>query len=307
MEIVFIGSSSFGLRCLKEIIDLEECNIAGVITAPEAFNISYSKDKVKNVLHADIPTFCKGNSLPFEVIAKGMNSVELFEKVKAWQPDVFIVVGWYHMIPPKWLNLCEAYGLHASLLPDYSGGAPLVWAIINGEKKTGITLFKINDGVDSGPIIGQSEEIIFDDDTILTLYGRIEEKGISLLKACIPKLASGESHLIFQDESKRRTFPQRSPQDGLINFNWSSHKIYNFIRAQTKPYPGAFLINKNSNQKITVWSSRVYLIDHKIRPGSLFEFKGDWGITSSDGVIIPLIVNFMGKNVDFEPEHYRKI
>ena len=84
-----------------------------------------------------------------------MNESLLIEKVNAWKPDLFIVVGWYHILPKSWRNLAPAYGMHASLLPNYSGGAQLFWAMINGEKKTGITLFKMDDGIDSGPIVGQ--------------------------------------------------------------------------------------------------------------------------------------------------------
>jgi methionyl-tRNA formyltransferase len=82
-----------------------------------------------------------------------MNEPGLFQTVTSWNPDAFLVAGWYHMIPKIWRNLAPAYGLHASLLPDYSGGAPLVWAMINGETKTGVTLFQMDDGVDSGPIV----------------------------------------------------------------------------------------------------------------------------------------------------------
>ena len=86
-----------------------------------------------------------------------MRDPALLEKVACWKPEAFLVSGWYHMVPRKWRALAPAYGLHASLLPDYSGGAPLVWAMIKGEEKTGITLFQLGDGVDDGPILGQAE------------------------------------------------------------------------------------------------------------------------------------------------------
>lgn len=147
-----------------------------------------------------------------------MKDPELFSKVSSWQPDAFLVAGWYHMIPLEWRELASAYGLHASMLPDYSGGAPLVWAIINGEKQTGITLFKMDGGVDSGPIAAQISEPIFHDDTIATLYARIEECGLKLIRNALPALAKGDLLLQEQDERHRRIFPQRSPEDGLISW-----------------------------------------------------------------------------------------
>jgi methionyl-tRNA formyltransferase len=304
MRIVFIGASGFGLQCLQEITSLEECKVVGVITAPSEFKISYSKHKVRNFLHANYSEFCKNNSFACTVIQNGMNDSGLFEKVKEWRPDIFIVAGWYHMIPPKWLNYRNCYGLHASLLPDYSGGAPLVWAMINGEKKTGITLFQMDEGVDSGPILGQAEEVILEDDTIQTLYKRIEKHGIQLIKKCLPLLASGGIQLTYQDEKNRRIFPQRSPSDGLINLSWSHQEISNFIRAQTKPYPGAFLLSKKMGKKIIIWDCRMHSMDHEAEMGTVIEVAGEWGICCSNGVLTPLLVNHDGLDSVFDPAFY---
>ena len=93
--------------------------------------------------------------------------------------------------------------------------------------------------MDNGPIIGQKEETIYFDDTIATLYSRIEEDGLKLLEEYIPLIAGGRTLFKEQDESRRRVMPQRSPADGKIDWYRSSFEIYNFIRAQTKPYPGA--------------------------------------------------------------------
>ena len=93
------------------------------------------------------------------------------------------------MIPKRWRELAPAYGLHASLLPDYSGGAPLVWTMINGESETGTTLFKMDSGIDSGPIVGQKAEPIWNDDTIATIYERIESREIELIERYLPLLA----------------------------------------------------------------------------------------------------------------------
>jgi methionyl-tRNA formyltransferase len=240
MKLVFIGASSFGLKCLEACLEIPEVEVTGIVTAPKTFSISYNPQGVTNVLHADVFEIGQTHNIPIKTLKRSMSEPGLFEAVAAWKPDAFLVAGWYHMIPKRWRDLAPTFGLHASLLPDYSGGAPLVWAMINGETRTGITLFQMNDGVDSGPIAGQREEPIHPDDTIGTLYARIEQQGLILIRETLPQIASGSLRLIPQDENRRRQVPQRSPADGKIDWNQSARVIERFIRAQTRPYPGAF-------------------------------------------------------------------
>ncbi|AGH97793.1 methionyl-tRNA formyltransferase [Micavibrio aeruginosavorus] len=252
MNVVFIGSSKFGQRCLLSLLGMADVRVSGVVTAPKKFTISYNKDGVENVLHADVSDICRAHYIPFIEISDGMKGDDLFEKVSEWKPDMFLVCGWYHMVPKRWRDMAPAYGLHASLLPDYSGGAPLVWAIINGEKQAGITMFRFDDGVDSGPIVGQVKTPIYHEDTIATLYTRIEDLGLALVVEHVPTLANGTAKMIVQNESLRRLFPQRSPEDGKIDWSRSAREVYDFVRAQTKPYPGAFSVIKD--RKLTVWA-----------------------------------------------------
>lgn len=156
------------------------------------------------------------------------------------------------MIPECLRMVAPAVGLHASLLPDYSGGAPLVWAMINGERQTGITLFQMSDGVDDGPIYGQVATEISASDTIATLYARIEGLGLLLLREYLPRIAQGGAKPHVQYEENRRVFPQRCPDDGVIDWGQSATKVYDFIRAQTKPYPGAFSFIHG--RKVIIWS-----------------------------------------------------
>ena len=256
MKILFIGASKFGLRCLTEMYQLSEVSIVGVISNRENFNISYSKEGVSNVLYTDFELFTSELKIPFYRMERNMSEQNLVDFVKIVNPDYGIVVGWYHLIPKLLLNQFPFGGLHASLLPDYSGGAPLVWAMINGEKFTGISFFLFDEGVDSGAIISQKRVEINENDTIATLYQKIEELGIEILLEQIPKLANGSAILTIQDGSKRRVFPQRKPEDGLINWDWDSTRIKNFIRAQTKPYPGAFTIL--NNKKVIIWDADIF-------------------------------------------------
>lgn len=265
MNVVFIGSSKFGLSCLSTCLEIPSLNIVGVLTAPQNFTISYRPSGVQNILHVDFTNLASHYAIPLVKLTHSMKDPGLFDAVRGWKPDAFLVAGWYHMIPRQWRDLAPAYGLHASLLPDYSGGAPLVWAMINGEKKTGITLFQMDDGVDSGPIAGQKEESIQPDDTIATLYGRIEQQGLELLRDTLPQIASGTIKLQKQDAKNRRIVPQRSPEDGHIDWTMGATYIDRFVRAQTKPYPGAF--TTMDSKPLHIWRTDVADLNVLAKPG----------------------------------------
>lgn len=285
MKIVFIGASTFGLRCLDSCLEAADIDVVGMVTAPQTFAISYRPTGVTNVLHADMVSAAEARMIPFVVLQDSMNDPGLFDRVCAWKPDAFVVAGWYHMIPRRWRALAPAYGLHASLLPDYSGGAPLVWAMINGETRTGVTLFQMNDGVDSGPIAAQAEEAIHGDDTIASLYARIEARGVALLRHALPAMASGTLTLHEQDESRRRVFPQRSPADGQIDWTQDAASIDRFIRAQTRPYPGAF--STLDSRPMTIWAARPLGHDPIAEVGCIRRSGSDqYAVACRDGAIV---------------------
>lgn len=284
MNLILIGSSKFSLRCLTACLKITHLNVVGVITAPQNFTISYRPTGVNNVLHADVARLASEHGIPVWTLFNSMKDPGLFKKVMSWKPSAFLVVGWYHMIPREWRELAPAYGLHASLLPDYRGGAPLVWAMINGEKKTGITLFQMDDGVDSGPIAGQKEEPIQHDDTIATLYDRIEVRGLELIRDYLPKLASSSLKLQIQDETKSRFMPQRSPEDGLINWTMDATYIDRFVRAQTKPYPGAF--TTLDDKPLYVWRTELASVSKQAKSGYVEKANdGTYKVTCNKGAI----------------------
>ncbi len=258
-KVVFFGASTFGLKCLKVLSDMDDITINGVVSAPEKFSISYNPEGVKNILHTDFSSFCSNASIPFYEIKsmKGsMSDPDLLFNLNKWKPDYFIVIGWYHMVTKKIRDIAPAFGMHASLLPNYSGGAPLVWSLINDEKKTGISFFKLMDGVDDGPIVDQKSTQILESDNIATLYQRIEDLGMSMLTENLPGILNRSNKFKVQDEKKRVVYPQRSPEDGLINWNWDSRQVWNFVRAQTNPYPGAFFYF--GKKKISIIAGRYH-------------------------------------------------
>ncbi len=252
---VFIGAGSFGLRCFQHILQKSCIRVVGVVTSPPRFCASSKNHELKNPSHDQFFASAQGHGVPVSILSQDMGDPHLLASVLEWKPDAFLVAGWYHIIPKTWLSLAPFFGLHASLLPDYCGWAPLVWAMINRETKTGITLFQMDAGVDSGPIAAQAEEKIRPDDTIETLYQRIEDLGLKLLDEALPKLSSHSLKLTPQPKQGRRVMPRRFPEDGLIDWQWESLYIDNWIRAQTRPYPGAFTCLDKA--RLTIWKARV--------------------------------------------------
>lgn len=190
-----------------------------------------------------------------------MREASLVERLQEWKPDVIVVVGWYHIIPEEIRTLppLGTIGFHASLLPKYRGGAPLVWAIIQGEREVGLSLFFMEKEVDTGALIAQTKIPVLMKDTIATVYAKVEAAGLEILRTSFVDYAEGRLCPVPQiiTNSGCKGWPARLPKDGRFSWNnMSPLGIYNFVRAQTKPYPGAYCYC--GEDKITIWKAQLY-------------------------------------------------
>ena len=242
MKIVFLGATKFSEEILGHLLQ-KEISVEAIFTIPIEFNISYSAEKVRNYNFADLVSLAEKNHIPsYQVTSeKGKKLSDFYSAIEKIKPDVILVIGWYFMVPKKIRILAKhgAWGIHASLLPSYAGGAPLVWAIINGEKETGTTLFRLDEGVDSGDIIAQEKIVIGDLDTIKEIYDKVTEASKRILLESL--LAADSIQYMPQPKSDIKIYPQRKPSDGEIDLTLPGWEMYNFIRAQVPPYPGAFI------------------------------------------------------------------
>ena len=255
MRIVFFGASTLGYRCCRQLLEMGQ-QVVGLFTIPRDFAISYSPGApVRNVLHADFHALGETRGIPVVSVEGKMASYA--DQLAALKPDLLVVIGWYYMIPSTLRALAASgcVGIHGSLLPRYRGGAPLVWAMINGETETGVTLFHFADGVDDGDIVAQRAFEIGSHDTIATLLAKAEVASLELVSEYIPLLASGDAPRIPQDHTDATTVPQRSPADGQIDWSWDAARIDRFIRAQTHPYPGAFTMV--GGKRVRIWAADV--------------------------------------------------
>ncbi|WP_024954308.1 methionyl-tRNA formyltransferase [Sulfurospirillum arcachonense] len=258
LSFAFFGATNYSKELLLFLIE-KSFFPKVVFSIPQEFNISYSDKKVKNTNYSNLKEIADIYNIPYYEIdsINGKKTKDYEPIIKELNLDLILVLGWYYMLPKSTRKLSKygAWGIHASLLPKYAGGAPLNWAIINGEKETGVTLFHMEDGVDDGDIIAQKSFTIEHEDTIKEVYDKatIASKEI-LLEVLFEDIKNIK--FIPQDKSKIEIFPQRKPEDGKIDLSKSSIELYDFIRAQSDPYPGAF-IETRDGKKLIIEKARL--------------------------------------------------
>ncbi|MEK6844010.1 MAG: methionyl-tRNA formyltransferase [Nanoarchaeota archaeon] len=300
MNIVFTGSTELGMLCCQKLIDLGE-HVAGIISAPENIKITSTPHTSKNVLHRNFSSIAKRHEIPYyEIGDRGMKDEGLVGFLQKTEMDFMLVAGWHHIIPEKIRRMAPkgAAGIHASLLPKYRGGAPLVWAIINGETETGVSLFYLEKGIDTGGILAQSRIPIAFEDDIRTLYDKVNIKSVEIVIETIPKVRSGTLDVRTQDELQATYFPLRFPSDGIIDWDKNAIEIYNWVRAQTKPYPGAYTY-LDGNQKTLLWkvSPAENLPENShLQPGEIMHDGANAIVHCREGYVRLLDYEISGEN-----------
>jgi methionyl-tRNA formyltransferase len=257
-EIRHLRAKLFGKKTEKLLHNQDDGQALLFNEAEEFCPVEDEEKPVEIKTYCDYAPIAQKYGVPLYRDRSGFDAHACFDWLRELSFDLIIVLGWYYMVPKRVRELAPlgTVGIHASLLPLYRGGAPLVWALINGEDRVGATLFYFSDGVDDGDIIGSFKVSVERKDTISTIYSKVTAGSIELLKEMIPKIANGTAPRIQQDESLATHFPQRSPEDGEIDWSKNALDIFNFVRAQTKPYPGAYTYFRG--KKLTIWEARLY-------------------------------------------------
>jgi methionyl-tRNA formyltransferase len=218
--------------------------LAGLLAAGAPINavLTLRADlAAKKTAVADYRPLCERYGIRLYEIAN-INESQALLLLCDLSPDVVFVIGWHQIVRPQALRLAKLgmIGAHASLLPHNRGSAPINWAVIKGERETGTTLFWLGETVAADEIIEQRAIPITPYDTCATLYEKVADTNRQLLVELLPRLMAGERParpLPFADEP---TLPRRRPADGLIVWDQAASSVYDFIRALTRPYPGAF-------------------------------------------------------------------
>ena len=217
-------------------------------------------------------------------------------KIGALRPAVIYSFSYRHLIPESVLELAPlgAFNLHPSLLPAYRGRAPVNWVLVNGESATGVTLHHMVARADAGDIVGQRAVAIDDNDTALTLYRKLIPLGVELIDELHPKIVAGTAPRRKLEISKGSYFGRRKPEDGRIDWRWPARRIFNLVRAVTRPYPGAFCFV--GGRKLLVWDAKI-AAENGVRgtPGQVVrETNGALEIAAGEGSVIVKVVQFEG-------------
>ena len=225
-------------------------------------------DPHENRFFASVAQLCARHGIPVHAPQDAGHPLWV-ERIRALRPDFIFSFYYRNVLPADVLGCARlgAYNLHGSLLPRYRGRAPVNWVLVNGEQKTGVTLHRMVERPDAGPIAAQQSVPIEPQDTALTLHAKLREAARALLAESLPALARGELKEWPQDESRASTFGRRTAADGEIDWSRPAVALANLVRAVTQPYPGAFAWH--GEHKLIVWSAAAVDLSHGRAPGTV--------------------------------------
>ena len=230
MKIIFFGTGEFSTTILKGMID-DNREVVAVVSQPDKVNARNNK-----VVFSSIKQFCLNNNIPLYQFDKLNTEGE--DILKSYNPDIFVTASYGQIIKKNILDIPK-YGtinVHASILPKYRGPAPIQWAIMNGEKKTGITIMKTDIGCDTGDIYFSREIQIENEDTSTSVFNKLATLGVDCVKEFFDNFEKYKDNHIPQDEKKATYFPMIKKEDYLLDFNTCSFDLCNKIRALENCY-----------------------------------------------------------------------
>lgn len=285
MRIFFLGtpeSAAFTLRALIR----EGFDVVGVLTRPDApkgRSLHLAPSPVKEAaLEANLPVYQ----------FKKASSPECIETIKALEPDVIVVVAYGQILSDEFLKIPNQaiVNVHYSLLPKYRGAAPVHWAIINGEKESGVTVQHLAKRLDSGDIILQEKLPVRPEETFGELLGRLVEVGAGLLVTAIRQLKAGAARRIPQDESEATYARKLTKQDGQIDWHLSASEIVNRVRGMN-PWPGAYTFFEEKHRRKMLKILRAKAIPELAgSPGEILMTKDTFVVAAGEGSVALLVV-----------------
>ena len=286
MRVVFMGSADFAVPSLDALYQ-NGYQISGVITQPD-------REKGRGKKLAATPVKILAESLGLAVFQpEKVNSPESIETIRAMQPDLLVVVAFGQILKEDLLNLAPlgAVNVHGSLLPKYRGAAPIHWAIVNGEKETGVTTMYLDKGMDSGDIIYQKKTEIRETDDVGSLHDRLMEMGASLLLETLEDIGKGVASRVPQDETLVTYASLLKKEHELISWQRNARDVFNHIRGFS-PWPGAYTLW--NGQRLKLYQAQYLELTSDLKPGAILT-------VDIDGVVVQAI-NGAVKILELQPE-----
>lgn len=248
MKVAFVTCVQLGRSCIEEIL-----RIGGKLDLLITLEDGQAKNKSGRVYLDDLSRLY---GIPLLKI-RNINEPAVLRAVKEYGIDWLLIIGWSQIAGPELLAAPAkgCIGMHPTLLPLGRGRASVPWAILKGLPRTGVTMFKLDEGVDTGDIIGQEVIELEEGVTATELYERVDRAHISLISRFWKDIAAGSVRLHPQDNAAATVWPGRKPEDGEITSSMTMLETDRMVRAVTHPYPGAFY--REGDRLLRIWSARV--------------------------------------------------
>lgn len=290
LRIVFMGTPDFAVGILDTILK-NSYEIAAVITAPDK-----PAGRGQKLNQSAVKIYTEENNLKV-LQPTNLKSEDFLAELTALNANLQIVVA-FRMLPKAVWQMPKlgTFNLHASLLPDYRGAAPINWAIINGEEKTGVSTFFIDEKIDTGAVILKNETNITETETAGELHDRLMYLGAETVVETLKLIENNQVKTTIQPAEETKTAYKLNRENCKINFNKSSKEVYNLIRG-LNPYPSAYtILTDNGNEYNIKIHDVTYTIEqHNFKPGRFIAAKKTIRIATKDGFIEILSLQFPGK------------
>jgi methionyl-tRNA formyltransferase len=268
MKFAFVTCVQLGLACMETIYD-KGGKLDLVITLKD----NLAKNKSGRIY---VDSFCRQHGIDFLKI-RSVNDGEVIQSLREREIDWLFIIGWSQIAKPQVLRAVKrgTLGMHPTLLPVGRGRASIPWAILKGLPETGVTLFQMDEGVDTGLILAQERLTIHTDETATTLYSRVAAAHQKLIARIWPELISDRIKPTPQNPAQASEWPARTPEDGQIYPTMTVTEVERLVRATTHPYPGAFW--KDKDKTIRIWHGVIGYPDQA-------QSANSWRLYLSDGV-----------------------
>ncbi|HEX9931951.1 MAG TPA: formyltransferase family protein [Allosphingosinicella sp.] len=274
-SLVFLGSKAAGLRACRALAALLPAGRLEAIVCPE------DRADPRSV-YEEFDALAKAHGIPIYVVPNRRETMTLLERL---EPETAIVHGWYQILDVASLPGTTFLGFHYSPLPRYRGNAPLVWQIIQGESEIGVSFFELTAEMDAGRLIDQKTATLGTEETIADALDKADALALDMLGDFVPTWLEGTVELRPQPEGEPSYCAMRVPEDGRIDWSWPGDRIHDFIRAQTRPYPGAFTILPDG-RRLMVYRSARETRRFMGAPGSVAEISaGHVVIAAGEGAV----------------------
>ena len=269
MRVVMLGYQTWGHRTLQALLDSDH-EVVLVVTHPK------SEHAYEKIWDDSVAELAEKNDVPV-LLRNRPDDAELLDAVREARPDIIVANNWRTWLPPELFDLPPhgTLNVHDSLLPSYAGFSPIIWALINGEPRVGVTAHRMNGELDAGDVLIQRSVPVGPTDTATDLFHRTVDLIAPIVRESLDLIASGRDagQWVPQDRGRASFFHKRSAEDSRIDWSWPAERLERLVRAQSDPYPNAYAFHRGDRLRIV--SAAVSEGRYGGTPGRIFIREGD--------------------------------